>query len=224
MSQSLATTSVNSTFKAYNCNVSQQRRLTILLLINTTMITALIAVGLFSHSLSVLAAGGDFIADSLAIVLGLFAIYRRDKHSDERATTHVALINAVMLFVITLFVLVEAVHRLLTNNPEIHALPVFIVALLSAIGMGAGVSILGRGAGKEDLHMRSVFLDTVSDGLSAVCVAIVGVIIFATHKYYWLDSVAAIFISLVIAFGAIRLMRDVIKSLKSGQPISFNDD
>lgn len=181
-------------------------------------------MGLFSNSLSVLAAGGDFIADSLAIALGLFAIQRRDSRGDKKATTYVALVNAGMLFIIILFVTFQAINRLLNNSPEIHALPVFVVALLSAAGMAAGVFILGRGAGNEDLHMRSVFLDTVSDGLSAAGVALVGIIIFITHKYYWLDSVAAILISLVIGYGAVRLLIDVIKSLKSGQPLSLDDD
>ncbi len=208
----------------YTYRMSQQRRLTYLLLINITMIFGLITVGLFSNSLSVLAAGGDFAADSFAIALGLFAIHRRDNHGDEKATTYVALVNAGMLFIITFFVIYQSVNRLLTNSPEIHALPVFIVALLSAIGMAAGIFILGRGAGKEDLHMRSVFLDTVSDGLSAAGVAVVGIIIFITHKYYWLDSLAAILISLVIGYGAVRLLIDVMKSLKSGQPLSLDDD
>lgn len=204
--------------------MSQRKRLTYLLLINIAMISGLVAVGLFSNSLSVLAAGGDFAADSFAIALGLFAVHRRDNRGDEKATTYVALVNAGMLFAITLFVIYQAVNRLLTNSPEIHALPVFVVAILSAIGMAAGIFILGKGAGNEDLHMRSVLIDTVSDGLSAAGVAVVGIIIYVTHKYYWLDSVAALLISLVIGYIAVRLLIDVMKSFKSGQPLSLDDD
>lgn len=188
------------------------------------MISGLVLVGLYSNSLSVLAAGGDFIADSLAIALGIFAIYRRDNHGDEKATTYVALVNAGMLVIVTIFVLVQAVGRLMTKSPEIHAQPVFIVAILSAIAMALGVYILGKGAGNEDLHMRSVFLDTVSDGISALGVAMVGIVIAITHKYYWLDSVAAILISLIIGYGAMKLLFDVIKSIRTGQPIQINDD
>lgn len=204
--------------------MTQKRRLSYLLLLNIVMILGLVFVGLYSNSLSVLAAGGDFIADSLAIALGLFAVNRRDVHKDEKATTYVALINAAMLLIITLFVLVQAIIRLLNRSPEIQALPVLIVALLSAITMGVGIFILGRGAGNEDLHMRSVFLDTASDGLSAVGVAVIGLVILLTHGYYWLDSAAAIFISLIIGYGAVRLLIDVTKSFKTGQPVLINDD
>ena len=204
--------------------MTQKHRLSYLLLLNIVMILGLVSVGLYSNSLSVLAAGGDFIADSLAIALGLFAVNRRDVHKDEKATTYVALINAAMLLIITVFVLVQAILRLLNNSPEINALPVLIVALLSAISMGVGVLILGKRAGNEDLHMRSVFLDTASDGLSAIGVAVVGLVILLTHNYYWLDSAAAVFISLIIGYGAIRLLIDVTKSFKTGQAVRIDDD
>ncbi|MBC7581879.1 cation transporter [Aeromicrobium sp.] len=204
--------------------MSQKRRLIYLLFINVLMITGLVLVGLYSNSLSVLAAGGDFIADSLAIALGLFAIHRRDNHGDEKVTTYVALVNAGMLVLITFYVPIQAVGRLMTKSPEIHAQPVFIVAILSAVAMALGVYVLGKGAGNEDLHMRSVFLDTASDGISALGVALVGIVIAITHNYYWLDSVAAILISLIIGYGAIKLLFDVVKSIRTGQPMQTDDD
>jgi Co/Zn/Cd efflux system component len=79
--------------------------------------------------------------------------------------------------------------------------------------MVVGVVILGTGAGKEDLHMRSVLLDTISDGAAAAGVAIVGGIIFVTNNYYWLDSVAAIIISVVIISAAYSLVRDALKEV-----------
>lgn len=194
--------------------MTQQKRLSLVLMLNVIMIGGLLLVGLRSHSLGVLAAGGDFIADSLAIGLGLFAVHMRDRHNSPQATTYVALINATLLLGITVFVLIQGVDRLLTHTPAVNGLSVCIVSLTSAMVMVAGVFILGSGAGKEDLHMRSVLLDTISDGLAAAAVAIVGAIIFFTHGVYWLDSAAAVAISLVIGYGAVNLLRDVYVSLK----------
>jgi cobalt-zinc-cadmium efflux system protein len=187
------------------------------------MITGLIVVGLFSHSLSVLAAGGDFIADSLGIVLGLMAIYLRDHHQQQQAPTYVASVNGLLLLGITAYVTYEAVSRLITGNPEVHGLPVLIVSAISAAVMAVGILVLGMGAGNEDLHMRSVLLDTISDGLAALSVAVVGAIIYFSHGLYWLDSVAAIAIGIVIAFGAIRLLIDVTRSLRSGAPLELSE-
>jgi cobalt-zinc-cadmium efflux system protein len=177
------------------------------------MITGLVVVGLTAHSLGVLAAGGDFVADSLAIALGLVAVHLRDRYGKKHAPTYVALVNGLLLAAVTLFVLFQGVERLITGSPEVHGLPVLIVSAITFSVMVAGVFILGKGAGSEDLHMRSVLLDTISDGLAAAAVAIVGAIIYFSHGLYWLDAVAAIIISVVIGCGAVRLLRDVYAAL-----------
>ena len=61
--------------------MSQQTRLTLVLGLNMVMIAGLLIVGRTSHSLGVLAAGGDFAADSIAILLGIMAI-QIAKHPD----------------------------------------------------------------------------------------------------------------------------------------------
>lgn len=204
--------------------MSQQKRLSYLLLLNTAMVLGLVVVGLVSHSISVLAAGGDFIADSSGIVLGLMAVHLRDKHGHHRAPTYVALVNGLLLLGITAFVMAEAIDRLLTHNSRVHGLPVLIVSLISTGVMVMGVIILGAGAASEDLHMRSVLLDTVSDGLAALSIAIVGGTIFITDGMYWLDSAAAIVIGSVIGFGALKLLRDVFESLQSSKALELSSD
>ena len=199
--------------------VKQQTRLTLVLLLNLVMIAGLIIVGLFSHSLGVLAAGGDFVADSFAIVLGLLAI-RISQHprGHPKATSIVALINSVFLLAITLFVIFEALQRLIGHAPVIEALSVVVVSTISAVVMIVGVFILGGDDSKEDLHMRSVMLDTIADATSAAAVAITGGIILATKGFYWLDSAVALVIGLVIGYQALKLMRDVIKELQEKLP------
>jgi len=77
--------------------VTQQRRLAYVLAINISMIVGLVLVGLLSHSISVLAAGGDFVADSFALALGILAVYLRDRHGNMQAPTYVALVNGLLL-------------------------------------------------------------------------------------------------------------------------------
>lgn len=200
--------------------MKQQTRLTLVLLLNFAMIVGLIVVGLSSHSLGVLAAGGDFIADSFAIILGLLAIsLSQHPRGNRRATSYVALINAVFLLGITLFVVFEAMQRLIGHAPIIEALPVIIISTISAVVMIVGIFILGKGDdSEEDLHMRSVMLDTISDAASAGAVAITGGIILATKGFYWLDSAVALLVGLVIGYQAVKLLRDVIKELQEKPP------
>jgi cobalt-zinc-cadmium efflux system protein len=204
--------------------MSQRRRLAYVLALNLAMIAGLVVVGVTAHSLSVLAAGGDYVADSLAIVLGLLAVFLRDRRGNAQATSYVALVNGLLLLGVTAVVGIQAVWRLVMGNPEVHGLPVLIVAASATAVMLLGALILGREAGQEDLHMRSILLDTVSDAVSSAAVAVVGGILLLARGLSWLDSVAALVISLVIAYGALRLLRDVARALRQGTPLEPDDD
>lgn len=205
--------------------MTQRTRLGVLLALNLGMIIGLIVVGLSARSLGVLAAGGDYVADSAAIALGLIAISIRDRvGEDSRATTIVAAINAGVLLVVTAVVIVEAVRRLLNGAPEVHGLPVLIASAIATLVMVTGAFVLGRDAADEDLHMRSVLLDTVADALTSAAVAVTGAIIYATGRLFWLDSVVAIGIGAVIGAGALHLARDVVRALRSGTQLLLEED
>jgi cobalt-zinc-cadmium efflux system protein len=201
--------------------MSQQRRLCFVLAINLAMITSLVIVGLGAHSLGVLAAGGDYAADSVAILLGIIAIQiAKQPHGNPKATTYVALINATALVVVTAVVIYTGLHRLLHHSPAVSGLPVVIVSLVATAAMGLGAYILMRGSGNSDLYMRSVLLDTVSDAVSSMAVAIAGAIILMYGKYYWLDPLLAVLIGLIIGFNALGLLRDVVRALRSKKPLA----
>ncbi|MDQ1716030.1 MAG: cobalt-zinc-cadmium efflux system protein [Frankiaceae bacterium] len=205
--------------------MSQRRRLTIVLALNVTMIVGLLVVGLISHSLGVVAADGDYIADSTAILLGIVAVTVRDRRGqDSQAPTYVALINSGGLLAVSVFVLVEAVRRLVDGTPAIRGLPVLVVSSIAAAVMVVGVVVLGRDAGREDLHMRSVLLDTAADALAAAGVAVSGGIIFVTGRLFWLDSALSLVISVVIGVGAIRLLGDVVRALRTHTPLVLDDE
>lgn len=205
--------------------MSQRRRLGIVLALNLSMIAGLVIVGILADSLGVLAAGGDYIADSSAIGLGIVAVTIRDRRGPQsKAPTYVAMINAAALLVVTLLVLVEAARRLAEGTPHVGGLPVLIVSVIATTVMVVGVVVLGTDAAKEDLHMRSVLLDTAADALASAAVALVGLIIYLSHGLYWIDPALAIVIGLVIGVGAIRLLRDVVDALRTGAPVTLDDD
>ncbi|MGH1526771.1 cation transporter [Leifsonia sp. L25] len=62
---------------------SQRRRILIVLCLNLALIAGLVVAGLLAHSVSVLAAAGDTVADCFALVLGLIAIALRDRDPDH---------------------------------------------------------------------------------------------------------------------------------------------
>ena len=200
---------------------SQRRRLACVLALNLAMIAGLVAVGVAANSLGVVAAAGDFAADSVALVLSLVAVTVRDRPRrvstgrPSRATTVVALINGAVLLTVTVLVMVGAVQRPRHGSVDVQGLPVLIVSVISTLVMLAGAAILGPRAGEEDLHMRSVLVDTLADAAAAAAVAVAGAVIAVTHRFYWLDSVLAVLISLVIGVAAVKLLTDGVKELRS---------
>jgi len=193
--------------------MTQDKRLGLVLAINLAMVLALLLVGLLTHSLGVLASGADYLGDALGTGLSLVALkVTRHKHGHARATSYAALANSSFLLLVTLTVVAEAVHRLSMGAPSIHGVPVVIVSVVAAIAMIACAFILGNVEG--DLNMESVMLDTVADAAAAIGVAISGTVILITKGTYWLDSLAALLIALVVGYHAVRLMRRVLSDIR----------
>ena len=137
----------------------------------------------------------------------------------------VALINCLVLLGVTAFVIVGGLRRLITHTPDIHGLSVLVVSLIAMTSMAIAVVILGRDAGSEDLHMRSVLLDTISsDAVASAGVALSGAVIYITGSFDWLDSVMAVLIGIVIGLGALKLLHDVVVALRTGIGLALSDD
>jgi cobalt-zinc-cadmium efflux system protein len=197
--------------------MTKDTKLVLVLLANVAMVVALVIVGLASHSLGVLAAGGDYLGDAAGVALSLAALrMSRHDHGHPRAPSYAALANAIFLLIVTGVVIVEALRRLTGGAPHVHGLPVIVVSLIAGAVMAACALIIGT-VESEDLNMRSVMLDTLADGASAVGVALSGAIILAAKGVYWLDSAVALGIAVIIAYHAIKLIRDVQVHLRAGR-------
>jgi cobalt-zinc-cadmium efflux system protein len=196
--------------------MTRDRRLGLVLAVNLAMVLALVLVGLVTRSLGVLASGADYLGDALGTGLSLVAVrMSRGKRGRRMATSYAALANSSLLLLVTLSVVAEAVHRLSSGAPSIHGVPVVIVSVVAAIAMVACALILGNVEG--DLSMESVMLDTVADAAAAIGVAISGTVILATGGSYWMDSLVALLIALVVGYHALRLTRRVLLDLREKQ-------
>lgn len=206
--------------------MSQRRRLGIVLGLNVSLIAALVIVGLVAHSVGVLAAAGDTAADSVALLLGLIAVTVRDRTTYARrrlAIPAVALINGVALLVVAVLIVVEAMRRLIRGVPAVHGLPVSIVSAVTMAVLLVGAWVLGASAASEDLHMRSVLLDTLADAASAAAVAVAGAVIALTGRFFWLDSVLALAIAAVVAVPASALCLKGVAAMR-GEEVDFDED
>ncbi|QDZ15940.1 MULTISPECIES: cation diffusion facilitator family transporter [Humibacter] len=199
----------------------------IVLTLNAALILALVTVGLFAHSVSVLAAAGDTLGDCLGLVIGLIAVSLRDRNPDhphaQRPIAIAALVNACLLIIVAVSVVVESIVRLAEGIPTVYGLPVVVVSVITVVVMLVGASVLGFAASDEDIHMRSVLLDALADAAAAAGVTIAGAIILISGGLYWLDPVLALAISAFIGIAAARLGLKAIGALR-GRAAEFHDN
>lgn len=206
---------------------SQRARLSIVLILNVCLIGALVAVGVRAHSVGVLAAAGDTVADSVALMLGLLAVFLRDRNPDRpdahRPIGVVALINSASLLVMTVLIAVESIRRLIEHTAEPRGLPMLIVSVVTMLVLLLGAWVLGASATTEDLHMRSVMIDTLADAGAAAGVAIAGAVIAATGRFQWLDPAIALLVCVLVTIASTHLVIKAVASLR-GADVDFDGD
>ncbi|HJY54977.1 MAG TPA: cation diffusion facilitator family transporter [Streptosporangiaceae bacterium] len=206
--------------------MSRTWRLTIVLALNLSLVTALVIVGLAAHSLAVLAAGVDYLADAAAIGVSLFAIRLASRPPSRarpdgypNATNIAAVVNAGWLLVLNIAITVAAIQRLAAGTRRVEGLPVLIVSGIAASVMLAGALVLrgdpARDDGGEDLNVKAVLLDTAADAAAAGGVAASGAIILGADGWYWLDPATALTIAMIIAYQAQKLARKAVSAIRS---------
>ena len=210
---------------AYDPIVSRTRRLTIVLLFNLGLVMALVITGRAAHSLAVLAAGADYLADAAAVGVSLLAIWLAARPASPArprgypgATNVAALVNAGWLLTLNIAIAATAIQHLAAGTRRVEGLPVLIVSAVAATVMLARALILGgdddEDAG-EDLNVRAVLLDTAADAAAAAGVAVSGAVILGTSGWYWLDP-AALAIAVIVGYHAQNLIRTITAALRSG--------
>jgi cobalt-zinc-cadmium efflux system protein len=203
--------------------MSKVGRLWLVLLLNLLLVAALVIIGLAAHSLGVLAAGVDYLADAAAICVSLLAIRLSQRTVDDptsryqNATDFAALVNAGWLLVLNIGVVVAAIRRLLTGSPEVHGVAVLIVSAVAAVVMLIGAVVLSGDPddddGGQDLNLKAVLLDTAADAAAAAGVAVSGAVIAITGGWYWLDPAVALVIATVFGYHAVALIWRVLLAL-----------
>jgi len=175
-----------------------------------------------SNSLALLSDAAHVLADMvslglalLAILLAAFPATDTRTYGWHRSEVFAALINGVTLIGISAMILYEAVQRL-TTPEEVKSLEMLVVA---AFGLAVNLVVMFKlqGHGAHDLNMRSAFLHVLGDTLISVGVIAGGVAMYFTG-WYLLDPILSILFSLVILWGAVKVIYESAHILLEGTP------
>jgi cobalt-zinc-cadmium efflux system protein len=204
-------------------NLQQPRRL-LTLSLAVTAATAVVEVvgGILSNSISLVSDAVHVFTDVMAIALSLFAITMAARsHSGamtfgyHRAEVLAALANGVALAAISVWVLYEAVLRVM--SPRLIDTPLMLTA--AGIGLAGNLVVmflLKRHAGRN-INVQSAFVHVVYDAVSSVAVIITGFIAFATGITI-VDPLVAFLIAGVVARSAYTIVRSSTHILLEGAP------
>jgi len=186
-------------------------RLTVVLGITVAILAAEVVGALVSGSLTLLADAGHMLTDAGGIALSLLAISFGQRSPSQARTfgylrleVLAAAVNALLLFAVGVFVIVEAVRRLI-HPPEVASGIMLAFGIIALCGNACSLLLLRRGQ-DESLNIRGAFLEVLSDFLGAGAVIVAAVIIGLTG-FERADPIASLLIAGLIIPRTWRLLR-----------------
>ena len=203
---------------------SARPRLIIALALLSGYLVVQIIGGLISGSLSLIADAGHMASDIIGLVVALVASLVASRPATDyhtfgfrRVEVLGALINGVLLTVVTVLIAVEAVRRLTASGQaEVAGIPLLLVAT-GGLVINIVAYVVLRGGDRASLGMRGAMLEVMGDMLGSVAAVSAGVVILITG---WApaDAVASLVIAALILPRAYLLLRDVIRVLTESAP------
>jgi len=195
-------------------------------LLNLIISVAEIVGGILSNSLSLISDAFHNLSDGLAILIAWIAnrISKRPSNLKrtfgyKRIEILAALLNAVILVVISIYLFYEAVKRIM--EPE--AVEGGLMMIIAGIGLLANLVavILLRSDSTKNINVKAAYLHLLGDTLTSVAVIIGGILIYF-FRIYWIDPVITIVIGLYIlkeTWGILKQTNDI---LMQGVPDGIN--
>ena len=187
-----------------------------------------VVAGFLTNSLALLSDAGHMLTDVIGIGMALAAIQladRFEKRSARATSPHTfglyrleilaAFLNALLLFAVAIWVMVEALQRI-TDDPEVLGAPMFVVAVAGLIANLVAFWLLRPGA-QESLNVEGAYLEVLADTVGSIGVILAAVVIQVTD-WTWVDSLMAVLIGVWILPRTWRLGSRAIRVLLQAAP------
>ncbi|KAJ1981587.1 hypothetical protein H4R34_002011 [Dimargaris verticillata] len=218
------------------------RQIFYFMLLNLTYMFVQLIYGVWSNSLGLISDAIHMLFDCLALGIGLVASILRHRPADHRFTLGYGRIevlsgfaNGVLLLLISVFIIFEAIERLLHPSPlETHQL--LLVSVGGLVVNLVGIFAFNHGhvhghchshsepAGSQqhhhdhghdhhhDANMQGIFLHILADTMGSVGVIISTLLI---QRFGWsgFDPLASILIATLIFLSAVPLVRQAVHQL-----------
>lgn len=205
-------------------SAGHRRLLTISLCLTATIMLVQVVGAILTGSLALLADAAHMFTDASALVIALIAAAVAARPADDRRTfgyqraeVFGALINAVILIVLALWVAFEAVGRLIDpGEVEVAGGLMLVVAVVGMLANAVSMWLLSR-AQRTSINVRGAYLEVMGDLIGSVMV-IVAAIVIVTTGWMPADAIASMMIAVMIVPRAVALLREVFSVLAESAP------
>jgi cobalt-zinc-cadmium efflux system protein len=201
---------------------AQRGRLVAVFAITLAVLVIELVGAALSGSLALLADAGHVLADGAGIGLALLAIRFAARPATPQRTFGyyrleilAAVVNAVLLFGVAGFVLVEAWRRL-AEPPEVASGLMLAVAAVGLVANAVSLWLLRDGQ-QRSLNLRGAYLEVWGDLLGSVAVLAAAAVIAVTG-FRAADPIASALIGVLILPRTWRLLREAVDVLLEAAP------
>ncbi|GMV29104.1 MAG: cation transporter [Rhodanobacteraceae bacterium] len=199
-----------------------ERSLRIALVLTGTFLIAEVIGGIATNSLALLSDAAHMFTDVAALAIALLAIRIGKRAADRRRTFGyarfeilAATFNAVLLFLVALYILWEAADRFRTPAP------VQSTAMMAIAALGLVVNLISmrllQASSEKSLNVKGAYLEVWSDLLGSVGVLVAGVVIQVTG-WTLIDPIIAVLIGFWVLPRTWVLLKDSLNVLLEGVP------
>jgi len=187
-----------------------------------TFMVAEIVGGLWSGSLALLADSGHMAIDTVAVGLGLFALWiarmpptPSRTYGYYRAEILGATLNGALLVAVACWIVYEAIQRF-SHPRSIDGSWMTIIAVGGLLVNLVGLRLVHRHS-ENSLSMRSVTLHLIFDAMGSAGAIIAGLLVWR-WGWVWADSAVSILLAIFILVGAVKLLLECVDVLLESVP------
>ncbi len=196
--------------------------------LNLGFVVAEVTYGLAANSLALLSDAGHNLSDVLGLVLAWGATALARRKPSKRFTYGLggssilaALVNAVLLLLVTGGIAWEALLRLSAPEPVVGTTVIWVAAI--GIVINASTAAMFMSGRKGDLNIRGAYLHMAADAAVSAGVVVAGIVILQTG-WQWLDPLVSLIIGIVIVIGTWDLLHDSAKLALDAVPENVDRD
>jgi len=187
---------------------------------------AQIVGGIISGSLALISDAIHNLSDSVSVILAWVAQFLSRKPSTlkstfgyKRAEILAAFINSIALIAISVYLMFEAVERLIHPQP-VDALWMFWLGLLGLVANGLSVFVL-EGEKNKNINIKAAYLHLLGDALTSLAV-IVGAALIWMFQVVWVDAVVTVIIGIYLLVNSFKILKESVTILMQMTPAEID--